>query len=123
MIKDVFKTKANLEEFLESEESEKYRDNQFHYLYLDCDDCNDHFALHPVPYWLHLYCEDDDCMVEYIPGYHENLEIGDESIVDGVKYRYIDSVSLPEEVEYQTLGGECVYEYRGVSFLRVWKKV
>ena len=48
----MFNTKQELEVYIESDESLEFRDNNFHYLFLDCDNCKDKFALHNIPYWL-----------------------------------------------------------------------
>jgi len=117
-----FKTKENLEKFLESPESEDYREDNFHYLFLDCDNCTNHYSLHAVPYWIEKYNKDDNYQVEYVSGCFESLKIGEKHIIDKIEYEYVDSISLSEEIEHQADDGECVYEYRGFSFLRIWKQ-
>ena len=75
------------------------------------------------------YVESDKFMCEYNPGCYEPLNYGD--IVDhegaqqahGNQYYdfvYVDSVSLPEEMEHQSDDGSLAYEYSGASFLRIF---
>lgn len=84
-----------------------------------------------LPYWIepaglrnrNRECELDDYLVEYRPGYHEPLSLGDTRTIEGVEYRYLDSVPLCAELELQTQDGKCAYAYQGESFLRVWERI
>ena len=105
--------KEKLTAFIEDRNNEDMLDTMFF----------DLFEIEPTgltecPYWYEEYAK-NDYMVEYQSGYYEPLEIG--TIRDG--YKYIDSISLPEEQEHQAEDGSLVYEYRGASFLRVWQPV
>jgi hypothetical protein len=40
--------------------------------------------------------------------------------LEGKKLVFVDTVSLPEEVEHQADNGECYYEYRGASYLQIF---
>ena len=113
-------TKKELEEFLESDDSEDYRDDSFHYLFLDCDNCEDHSSLHEVPYWIEEYSK-DEYLCEYVSGYWNNLEKNEEVTIEGKKLKFIDFQLLPEEVEHQAENGDLCYEYRGPSFLRIFR--
>ena len=108
-----YDNRKTLEAFIEDRANEDQLDNMFFDLFeIEADGLTD------CPYWFEKYAK-DDYMVEYIPGYYEPLAIG--TICDG--YKYIDSISLPEEQEHQAEDGSLVYEYRGHSFLRVWQPV
>jgi len=109
---DNWKNKESLEKFIEDRNNEDMLDNMFFELFEIAAT-----GLTEVPYWIDN--QPDGCMVEYNQGYYEPLAIG--TIQDG--YKYIDSISLPEEQEHQAEDGSLVYEYRGYSFLRVWQPV
>jgi len=112
MTNNWYDTKESLEAFIEDRSNENMLDNMFFDLFeIETE------GLTERPYWVDN--QPDDCMVEYQAGYYEPLEIG--TIRDG--YKYIDSISLPEEQEHQAEDGSLVYEYRGPSFLRVWEPV
>jgi hypothetical protein len=84
-----------------------------------------------LPYWIepaalrnrNSECDCDDYLVEYRAGYHEPLSLGDTRTIEGVEYRYLDSVPLCAELELQAHDGKCSYAYQGESFLRVWERV
>lgn len=163
---EYFKTKKRLNVALDNidriEGLQDYLDNTFHYLYLSCDNCNNHYAIHECPDWLvsindnwnipiysfgnpgvHLNnnyyktlgelitCEykltesnlSMEHYVQYIAGYYEPLFYGSKVTENGEDFIYVDSVALPEEIEYQTEDANYAYEYRGASFLRILKKV
>ena len=69
------------------------------------------------------YVESSEFMCEYNTGFYEPLNYGD--IIDhgGEQFVYVDSVSLPEEMEHQADSGELAYEYRGASFLRIFAPI
>ena len=108
-----WKNKESLEKFIEDRNNEDILDNMFFESFEIAAT-----GLTEAPYWYEKYYR-TDCMVEYNQGYYEPLEIG--AIRDG--YKYIDSISLPEEQEHQAEDGSLVYEYRGTSFLRVWQPI
>ena len=108
-----YDNRKSLETFIEDRVNEDMLDNMFFELFEIAPT-----GLTEVPYWYEKYSK-TDCMIEYQSGYYEPLEIG--TIRDG--YKYIDSISLPEEQEHQAEDGSLVYEYRGPSFLRVWEPV
>ena len=113
MTNNWYDTKESLEAFIEDPNNEDMLDNMFFQLFeIESD------GLTECPYWYEEHAK-TDCMVEYNRGYYEPLAIG--TIKDG--YKYIDSISLPEEQEHQAEDGSLVYEYRGASFLRVWEPV
>jgi len=112
MTNNWYANKESLQAFIEDSDNEDMLDNMF-YESLEIAAT----GLTEVPYWADN--QPDDCMVEYIQGYHEPFAIG--TIRDG--YKYIAWISLPEEQEHQAEDGSLVYEYRGVSFLRVWQPV
>ena len=62
-------------------------------------------------------------MCEYNPGYYEPLNYGDIVDHEGAQFVYVDSVSLPEEMEHVTDNEEPAYEYRGPSFLRIFAPI
>lgn len=123
-----------------SEDTEHYCDMNFAYLHFDLDGKAAEEALNggyfSVPYWLET-CRDsngdtietqDDWLCQYIPTHFEPMKIGTVVAVslDREKkreYEYIGSQTLPEEMEHQAEDGECVYEYRGYSFLRIFAPV
>lgn len=84
-----------------------------------------------LPYWIepaglrdcNPECDSDDYLVEYRADYYEPLSIGDTRTIEGVEYRYIDSVPLGAELELQSEDGKFAYAYQGESFLRVWERV
>ena len=108
-----FENKETLQEWIESDESEDFRDEMFaelHDISLD--------EIVEVPYWIEPYCL-DNYFVEYIPGYYEPRKYGDLIKDNGDFYIYVDSQLLPEEIEHQADDGGFVYEHRGTSFLRI----
>jgi len=107
--------KELLEEWLDLDESEEYRDDHFFDMFeIDPDELTE------CPYWIEKY---EGMYVQYIPGYWEPKHYGDVLEIDGIEYEYIDSVLLSEEIEHQADNGGLVYEYRGSSFLRILKEV
>jgi len=154
----MYNTKQELEVYIESEESLEFRENNFHYLFLDCDNCKDKFALHNIPYWIETisnlpdkklyshgsqgeylgdiivktlkdkvlilsgqkYRPDNEKFCRYIEGYYCDLRIGDIITLEGKKLVFVDTVSLPEEIEHQADNGEYYYEYRGPSYLQIF---
>ncbi len=130
----IFHTKKRLEFAINHPEKfpgmQEYLDSRFAHLFFDLDGGREKDALDgklfEIPYWIEKYQnqqEDSIFMAQYIPGYHEPLKYGDEEVFDEITYRYVDSQSLDEEEEHQAEDGKCVYEYRGYSFLRIWKRV
>lgn len=123
-------TKKELEKYLESDKSEDYRDLNFAYLMLDLDfgstptweEALNQDKWFSVPYWLEKY-SDDEYLAEYMPGYYEPLLIGVKKQYEDKEYELIDSHPLSEEIEHQAENGELAYEYRGYSFIRIWKQV
>lgn len=71
------------------------------------------------PYWLEV----SGRWVQYVEGAYDEYKHGDEIVVDGVTYRYVDSVSLHTEIEHQADDGGLLYETRGYSFLRVLERI
>jgi hypothetical protein len=69
------------------------------------------------------YVENDEFLCEYNTGYYEPLNYGDIVRYNGKDYVYVDSVSLPEEMEHQADNGELCYEYRGSSYLRIFTPI
>ena len=112
-------TKEELQAWIEDRQNESILDRWFADLFeIDLDKPCD------KPYWIHEREEEyEDCLVEYIPGYWEHLEIGSICEINGIQYKYIESISLPEEQEHQAEDGSLCYEYRGLSFLRLWMPV
>jgi hypothetical protein len=115
---DVFKNKHNLEAWLDSEDSEEYRDTNFFELFEISES-----ELTGAPYWLDEYYDHDTVFVQYRSGYYEPRKIGDILNIDGAQYEYIDSQLLSEEMEHQAHDGGLAYEYRGSSFIRILKKL
>jgi hypothetical protein len=113
------RTKKALQKFIDDRKNESILDSWFANLFeIDLDKPCD------KPYWIHeKESEYENCKVEYIPGYFEPLKIGDTCEIEGMKYKYIESIALPEEQEHQAEDGSLVYEYRGFSFLRLWQPV
>jgi hypothetical protein len=69
------------------------------------------------------YNPDNETFCRYIDGYYCNLSIGDIIIIDDIKLVFVDTVSLPEEVEHQCEDSSLVYEYRGPSYLQIFVKL
>jgi len=130
MKKNNFATKESLEQFLESEESEDLKNQNFTSLMFDLDfgstptweEAYYQGKWFPVPYWVEKYSS-DEYLAEYQDGYYEPLAIGAIVKYEDNEYEYVDSQSLSEEIEHQAEDGELVYEYRGHSFFRIWKKI
>jgi hypothetical protein len=154
----MYNTKQELEVYIESDESLEFRDDNFHYLFLDCDNCKDKFALHNIPYWLESfdnvpdkklyshgsqgeylgdiivknlkdkvfllsgqdYNPDNEKVCRHIEGYYSDILIGDIITLEGKKLIFVDTVSLPEEIEHQVNDGSLCYEYRGPSYLQIF---
>ena len=114
-----FTTGKKLTKFLESEKSQSFRDDNFFGMFeIEKTGYNE------IPYWLEKYSNNDNYICEYQAGYYENLTINESTIEHNSKnYLYVDSISLSEEVEHQANNGDLVYEYRGFSFLRIFKKI
>lgn len=119
---NMFKTKEDMQGVLDNlhnlPDAEDYFDEMFFNLYEISEN-----ELTYVPYWIEEYCGNDNIRVEYIEGYYEPRNYGDTIKLEGRTWRYIDSQSLPEEIEHQTDDGGLVYEYRGYSFLRILELV
>lgn len=118
-----FENAETLDNFLDSNESEAYRDQNFVYLMFDIDTeyegvLNEDIV--SVPYWVEEY-QDEKFSCQYINGYYENLHLGDIVTFENKQYKYIDSILLPAEMEHQADNGEYVYEYRGFSFMRIFE--
>jgi len=119
-----------MEEYLESDESEDYRDANFAYLSFGVDNGSS-------PTWQEVmnqnaYFEVDrdmyDIAVEgtigqYVSGYYDYLDYGDVITFEEKKYIYYTSKGLSEEMEHQAEDGSLAYEYRGSSFMRLFKPV
>lgn len=84
-----------------------------------------------LPYWIEIGSLDgfsretdrDDYLVEYRSGYHEPLQRGHIQLINGKKYKYLDSVPLCAELELQADDGRYAYAYQGENFLRVWEAI
>jgi hypothetical protein len=84
-----------------------------------------------LPYWIepaglrnrNSECACDDYRVEYVGDYYEPLRLGDTRTIEGVEYRYLDSVPLCAELELQAHNGRYAHAYQGESFLRVWERM
>jgi len=114
-----FTTGKKLTKFLESEKSQSWRDDNFFQM-LEIEKT----GYNPIPYWIEKYYRNDNYICEYSSGYYENLTINEDTITyNDNNYLYVDSISLDEEIEHQAENGELVYEYRGFSFLRIFKKI
>ncbi len=126
----VCSTKEKMEEYLESDVSEDYRDANFAYLSFELDNGTS-------PTWEevinnHAYFEvlkdvygdlADGTIGQYVSGYYDYLDYDDIVIVENKKYVYYDSKALSEEMEHQAEDGSLTYEYRGSSFMRLFKPV
>jgi len=132
-MKSKFATAETIEKFLETPEGENFAEKNFAYLFFDED--NQHEIdrilsgeMFKVPYWIENY-QGEEFFVDYVEGYHDKYPPGDittTTIFSGEKpktFGYIDSIPLPEEIEHQAENGEFFYEYRGHSFLRIWKEL
>jgi len=116
-MKDQFATKESLESFLDSPESESWKDEYFETMYdIKLE------GLTEVPYWIETY-HNKGYVVQYIKGYHEPYKYNEVITIDGISYKYIDSQRLDEETEHQAEDGSLVYEYRGSSFLRILQPI
>ncbi len=62
----------------------------------------------------------DDIMVKHISGYWCGLQPNQLVYIDGKVYRFVITLSLPEELELQADDGEFVYFYAGPNFLEVY---
>ena len=112
---DHYRDKESLESYLDSSDSEDFRDSYFASLYgLDL------LKVFDVPYWIEKYMGKK---AEYRPGFHEPHAIGEIIEIDHKHYKYIDSQLLPEEIEHQAHDGSLVIEFRGPSFLRILEPV
>jgi hypothetical protein len=128
-----FETKETLEKYLESEESQEYRDMTFAYSYFDLDGDDAKKALDgelfEIPYWIEAFCDgtinadSEKDKAQYVSGYWEKYEIGTIETINGEKYQYMDAIPLDEESEHQAEDGKYVYTYRGASYLRIWRRV
>jgi len=121
---NAYENKNTLAEWLESKESEDYRDMNFAYSFFDLDGNDAIEALNggyfEAPYWMESH---EDAMCQYVPGYYEPMNYGDIVTIEGEDWEYYDGQSLTEEVEHQADNGECVYEYRGYSYLRIFRRM
>jgi hypothetical protein len=97
----------------------------------------DHNDIYPsLPYWVDIGSVDnrsgdtemDDYIVQFRNGHHEPLftrtdfREGSTMVHNRQTYTYVDSVSLPAEIELQADDGKYVVAYRGESYLRVWER-
>lgn len=142
MKKGYLKTKKRLQIAIDNackiDGMQDYLDRNFAYLEFDLDGGREEDALNgklfSVPYWCNegsisygLTGDQDydpeKCQAQYITGYCWNKEYGEEKTFDGKKYRFITTISLPEEMEHQAEDGECAHEYRGYSFLAIWEEL
>ena len=137
-----FKTKKRLEVAIDNSEKingmDEYLDSSFAYLMFDLDYGSDpnwdkamfEGYLFEVPYWAlegsidyaingRYDYDPEHLMAEYVSGYYEPNNYGDILTRNNKEYKYIASVSLPNEMEHQADDGGLVYEYRGSSFMRI----
>lgn len=67
--------------------------------------------------------DNEDIRCEYVTGYYWTLKQGDIIEKDGIKYTFLTTLSLPEEMEHQAKDGKCVYDYRGPSFVAIYMPI
>lgn len=115
-----YASKEAMSEYLNTPEGEDYLDKYRADMYeIDTDN-----KITDAPYWCDKYAnQPEDYKVQYVPGYYENKHYGDYFVEEGVSYKYIDSICLGEEVEFQ-LDDDSFYVHNiGTSFLRVLQAV
>lgn len=84
-----------------------------------------------LPYWINVATlhgasketDSNDYLVEYRVGYHEPFQRGHIKLINGTQYKYLDRVSLHDELELLTEDGLYAYVSLGDVFLRVWEAV
>lgn len=77
-----------------------------------------------VPYWCEQYRLDDiEYKAQYIPGYWEDKRYDDVIEIDGLEYRYHDSVILGSEIEMFDENNKEFYIYIGYSYLRILEPI
>ena len=118
-----------MEEYLKSNESEDYRDANFAYLCFEVDNGSS-------PTWQEVmnnnayfevsqdvYNVGDGAIGQYVSGFYDYMDYGDIVLFEDKRYIYYDTKSLTPEIEHQAEDGSLAYEYRGSSFMRLFKPV
>jgi len=127
-----FATAETLQRALDSDELTDYCDLNFASSVLDCDLGSDptsgealNGAWFPLPEWIdHIDVDNaEEALCEYVSGCLDVYHVGDIINHDGEKWKYIDSIILPFEIEHQAEDGRVAYELRDYSFLRIWKHI
>ena len=77
-----------------------------------------------LPYWCDQYRRDDvGYKAQYIQGFWEDKRYDDIIDIDGIEYRYHDSVILPNEIEMYDENYKEFFIYIGYSYLRILEPV
>ena len=129
MLHKAMKDGKSFEEFLDTDEGQKYAEMHFRDSFeVPFDAMSEESGL---PYWLESYEDyldgnknvnpDGDEYIESVYGIYDKFEAGDIIEINGEKYYYKSGLIGIEEIELQAENGELVYHYMGNNFFRIWK--